>query len=695
MAVALARAVERHEQHVGRRARASTAAESVRPSSASQSRAGQRVERRTCGARTHAPRPAQRPQHLVAHVVGDEPVGAARSARGSAGCRESPRYSGGEGERHGPALGPLQQRVERRRRSSWWPASASSSTASVRVIARSRGPSSVTSLLGAQPRERQRQLAARGERQPAPRGGSVVGDRRERVRRVAAAERVGVVERRARRPRRRRPRRRRRARGARASRAGRRRRARRASPTRTGARRAWPTRAAASSCRSRRARRGRRAAARRGPRAAGRARGGGPRRTRAATARSTCGTTGRGDRAMAARGHVREAPAAGCRGAARAPDQRVAAAAHEGGPVPPDAVPTPVEIGASPGSDDARRRAARLRSRRVPMVRPCTASATDAAALRPTRSCSAIRWCSANRIRAWMTAVAGPDPLRMQAPTEPLRARPRAAGRRRRGRACTARPAQLRVARPRRTPGRPHRARDARALLRAHARRPVDERVRLGRRAHDRDGPRHLRHRRAARGAAGRSRPARRRSARRRGSSGSRGHAGRRRLRPKRARSRTRSRLSRSPGGTRRRPWRRRHGPRAARRPGRADGRADVLLRARRLMRDNPPRLEDRAIVDRMAPPRAARGRGDLGWRRLRLGPRVAEGAGPRARARPGRGRVAARGARRRLAHPLPSSVSTARTTSPAPPRRAPASSPARRPTSCRCWCGPTRTAAR
>ena len=301
-----------------------------------------------------------------------------------------------------------------------------------------------------------------------------------------------------------------------------------------------------------------------------------------------------------------------------------------------------------------------------------------------------------------MTAAPARRPGRMRAPLNQFvhaRELPDAA----RGAAgrTGGRAAQLGMARPRPRAGGARGARDARPLLRALAGRPVDERVRVGRRAHDRQRRRHLRDRRPAverRGAhAGRHAADRRADADRpdRGLTqvdGDDGCAGR---------ARRAGRLPAAPGG-------RRPAPAATAAPrARADRTPPVeqvermdartfFTELARLMRDNPPRLEDRPIVERMRRLGLLL-EGDDDWARLgaTLRPAVEQRRAARARARRGGGRVAARRARRRLAHPLPARGVRDGLPRAAPAPRAPASRRARRRTSSRRSSSTTPTAGR
>ena len=156
IAVPLAGPVDgEHEALAGQRL------EDARPSRRRSSSASQSgpvsVSTTTCGRRTTSRVVRQVAQHLVAHVVRDEAVGAAeaREVRAAAAVAEIQR---GQRQRHRPALGALEQRSSVSG-SSRWPASA-------RSLARLRpGHREVARAdlghepLRAHPRDRQRELA--------------------------------------------------------------------------------------------------------------------------------------------------------------------------------------------------------------------------------------------------------------------------------------------------------------------------------------------------------------------------------------------------------------------------------------------------------------------------------------------------------------------------------------------------------
>ena len=165
MAVALARAVERDEREVRARAAArAVAAEPEHSRIASHSGRGQHVEDRACAART-----AARPSDSPASTSSRRYSATSRSAppkRASAGARDvvAAERQRGERERGGPALGAVQQRRRPRRGRAGARRRAAAAAASARVIARSRCAQLGHQALGAQARDRQRQLGARGER---------------------------------------------------------------------------------------------------------------------------------------------------------------------------------------------------------------------------------------------------------------------------------------------------------------------------------------------------------------------------------------------------------------------------------------------------------------------------------------------------------------------------------------------------
>ena len=294
------------------------------------------------------------------------------------------------------------------------------------------------------------------------------------------------------------------------------------------------------------------------------------------------------------------------------------------------------------------------------MTRSPTVSATDAAAIAADGVVFGYPLVLMNRIRAWMTAARAPDPARMRAPPNRFvhaRALPEAAS----GRPGGARTGALRSSAWLDLGAAPVLLSVPETHGRFYALSLVDlwtnvfasvgaRTTGTGPGTYVIAGPSWTRDRAPRRGAA--------RSARRPGWSGSRV---RRRSTatadsPRPTPSRTRTSCGRSSPGTRDPTV---VEPAVVRTPPVAqveqmDART-FFSELAALMRDNPPRLEDRAIVERMRRLGLLL-EGDLAWRRLDRDARraVARRRRPRARTRHDGGRVAARRRRRPLAHPLP-----------------------------------------